>query len=143
MIEAEPVAPEPESVAPEAETVAPIEAAPDTATTVADTEPSAAVAEASVEEAGAEEADTEDSAEVEPIIFSDEEWQIFRTLMSGFTKPASFAQIFDSLRDLRKQQNISRTNEQLRTMVKQAINGGILERSGRGKRIYYKLKSEE
>ncbi len=88
-------------------------------------------------------ADAQDAVVEEPIIFSDAEWQTFRTLMLGFAKPVSFAQIFDSLRELRKQQQINRTNEQLRTMVKQAINTGMLERSGRGNRIYYRLKQVE
>lgn len=81
-------------------------------------------------------------AEVQ-VYFADEEWQAFTTMMAGFTKPASFAQIFDALRELRKQEALTRTNEQLRTMVKQAINRGLLERNGRGKRVYYKLKQDE
>jgi hypothetical protein len=76
-------------------------------------------------------------------VFSEEEWQAFRTMMQGFSKPASFAQIFDSLRTLRKEQVIIRTNEQLRNFVKQAISNGLLERSGRGKRVYYTLKQDE
>ncbi len=78
----------------------------------------------------------------EHIDFSDDEWALFRTMMAGFSKPASFQQIFDTLRDVRKEHNLARTNEQLRSMVKQAINSGMLERSGRGKRVYYTLKAE-
>ncbi|MEI8306966.1 MAG: NYN domain-containing protein [Chloroflexales bacterium] len=89
----------------------------------------------------------EDVEEIEdvvlaPIDFSDEEWAFFSTMMRGFSKPVSFQQIFDALRGLRKDQSLTRTNEQLRTMVKQAINNELLERSGRGKRVYYALKSE-
>ena len=73
---------------------------------------------------------------------SDEEWAVFTTMMRGFSKPVSFQQIFDTLRGLRKEQNLLLTNEQLRTMAKQAINTGLLERSGRGKRVYYSLKAE-
>ncbi len=79
---------------------------------------------------------------LEPIVFSDEEWAIFREMMSTFTRPVSFQQIFDTLRERRKEHNLARTNEQLRSMVKQAINAGMLERSGRGKRVYYTLKTE-
>jgi uncharacterized protein (TIGR00288 family) len=79
----------------------------------------------------------------EQITFADEEWEIFRTMMAGFTKPVSFAQIFDSLRGLRQAQKLTRTNEQLRTLAKQAINSGMLERSGRGTRIYYRLPQPE
>ena len=78
----------------------------------------------------------------EPIDFSETEWAIFTQMMRGFTKPASFLQIFDTLRAQRKAQQLVRTNEQLRTMVKQAINTGLIERSGRGKRVYYTLRPE-
>lgn len=91
-----------------------------------------------------EAAETPEATEPEiDTVFSEEEWQAFRTMMQGFSKPASFAQIFDSLRTLRKEQVIIRTNEQLRNFVKQAISNGLLERSGRGKRVYYTLKQEE
>lgn len=88
--------------------------------------------------------DEETDAETSEIYvsFSDEEWHTFCTMMTGFSKPVSFAQIFDSLRELRKQQIFTRTNEQLRNLVKQAINNGVLDRSGRGKRVYYKLNQD-
>ncbi|MBP1466665.1 NYN domain-containing protein [Candidatus Chloroploca sp. M-50] len=89
-----------------------------------------------------EEAPAGEQEVVEPILFTDEEWDVFRHMMASFAKPTSFQQIFDTLRGWRKEHNLARTNEQLRTMVKQAINNGILERSGRGKRIYYVLKEE-
>jgi uncharacterized protein (TIGR00288 family) len=104
-------------------------------------EPVAATAEPAPETA-AEDEEAEAPFE-EPIEFTDTEWELFRTMMRGFPKPASFQQIFDTLRGLRKEHNLGRTNEQLRTMVKQAINTGIVERSGRGKRVYYALPSEE
>ncbi|MFQ3661615.1 MAG: NYN domain-containing protein [Chloroflexaceae bacterium] len=99
-------------------------------------------AEAIVE--GAPEGDEGDDTfeALEPIVFSDEEWAIFREMMAGFARPVSFQQIFDTLRERRKEHNLARTNEQLRSMVKQAINAGMLERSGRGKRVYYTLKAE-
>jgi uncharacterized protein (TIGR00288 family) len=84
----------------------------------------------------------EDTAEREALIFTDEEWQAFREMMAEFSKPISFSQIVDSLKGLRNQGIISRTNEQLRTMGKQAIQNGMLNRSGRGSRIYYSLKTE-
>jgi hypothetical protein len=85
----------------------------------------------------------EEIAEEDKFTFTEEEWQAFRTMMQQFTKPVSFAHIFDSLRDLRKKHILKRTNEQLRSLVKQAINNGTLERSGRGKRVYYTLHSED
>ncbi|EFO81790.1 hypothetical protein OSCT_0367 [Oscillochloris trichoides DG-6] len=87
--------------------------------------------------------ESEEAADITEIDFSEEEWAAFREMMRGFTKPVSFQQIFDSLRGVRKDQNLTRTNEQLRTMVKQAINRSILERSGKGKRVYYALRVEE
>jgi uncharacterized protein (TIGR00288 family) len=84
----------------------------------------------------------DDTAEREALIFTDEEWQAFREMMAEFSKPISFSQIVDSLKGLRNQGIISRTNEQLRTMGKQAIQNGMLNRSGRGSRIYYSLKTE-
>ncbi len=101
----------------------------------------AAIAEPEPEPA-VEEAGDDESVPAELIDFSDQEWTIFSTMMRGFTKPASFQQIFDTLRGQRKEHGLTRTNEQLRTMVKQAINSGLLERSGRGKRVYYSLKAE-
>lgn len=87
--------------------------------------------------------DAEEDASIEQTVFSDEEWQAFHSMMATFPKPVSFQQIFDNLRELRKQQVLTRTNEQLRTLVKQAIQNGTLERSGRGSRIYYKLKTHD
>jgi uncharacterized protein (TIGR00288 family) len=85
----------------------------------------------------------EDNAERDALVFADEEWQVFREMMAKFSKPISFSQIVDNLKGLRNQGIISRTNEQLRTMGKQAIQNGMLNRSGRGSRIYYSLKTED
>jgi uncharacterized protein (TIGR00288 family) len=93
------------------------------------------------EEPSTPEGEGDEASPAEEIAFADEEWVVFRTMMSGFSKPASFQQIFDTLRGLRKDQQLVRTNEQLRSLVKQAINSGLLERSGRGKRIYYQLRT--
>lgn len=87
-----------------------------------------------------DETEAAESQSGEQIVFHDDEWQVFRTMMKQFSKPVSFSQIVDSLKELRnKQQKIDRRNEQLRTMVKQAIQMGLLERVGRGSRIYYKI----
>ncbi len=94
-------------------------------------------------EAAATDTTEAETPEAEVITFSDEEWQIFREMMAGFTKPVSFAQIVDSLRGLRQAQRLTRTNEQLRTLAKYAINSGMLERSGRGTRVYYRLPQPE
>lgn len=112
----------------------------------ADTPVSAPAVNNLADQVVAEDATTDtadDDASIEHIVFGDDEWQAFRGLMETFSKPVSFQQIFDNLRELRKQQILIRTNEQLRTLVKQAIQNGTLERSGRGSRIYYKLKSND
>jgi uncharacterized protein (TIGR00288 family) len=75
----------------------------------------------------------------EEVVFSDEDWRIFCIMMAEFSKPVSFGHIFDALRERRNKHELSGTNEQLRTMIKQAINKGLLDRSGRGMRIYYTL----
>ncbi|PDW01991.1 NYN domain-containing protein [Candidatus Viridilinea mediisalina] len=109
-------------------------------------EPSEAEAVAQSEAEAAEALAQSEAEEAEALInameFSAEEWAIFTEMMRGFSKPTSFQQIFNNLRDQRRAQELNRTNEQLRTMVKQAINTGLLERSGRGKRIYYTLRAE-
>ncbi|NJK80026.1 MAG: NYN domain-containing protein [Chloroflexaceae bacterium] len=91
------------------------------------------------DERSAEEAESQEAA----IDFSDEEWQAFRTMMAEYTKPVSFSSIQDRLKELRNEKVFTRTNEQLRTMAKQAITRGLLSRSGRGSRAYYALHTEE
>ncbi len=56
-----------------------------------------------------------------------------------YERPISFAQIHDAMRDARNNAGIVRTNEELRTLIKQAINSGMLERSGKGNRVTYRL----
>jgi uncharacterized protein (TIGR00288 family) len=153
-----------EPVVPEPETTADIGSSEETRTLAADDEPSTpsvapeavgdAPPEASLSKMSTDEvtdssspttetAEKPSAEEQEAIHFTDEEWQAFCRMMNEFSRPVSFAHIFDSLRNLRKEQVITRTNEQLRHLVKQAINKGILERSGRGKRVYYSLKEKE
>lgn len=149
-VDAEAVAPEPAAAEVDAEAPAPEPAAPEPAAADAPAAPEPAAADApaaeppAAPEPAAEPDESQaDESPIEEIDFSDQEWGVFREMMRGFSKPVSFQQIFDSLRGLRKDQNLTRTNEQLRTMVKQAINHGLLERSGKGKRVYYALKAEE
>lgn len=71
--------------------------------------------------------------------FTDEEWQLLTSVVGRFERPISFAQIHDAMRDSRKNADIVRTNEELRTLIKQAINTGVLERSGKGNRVTYRL----
>jgi uncharacterized protein (TIGR00288 family) len=71
-------------------------------------------------------------------VFNAEEWAFFQRLMEQNERPLSFAQLHDVLRNARKGAGINRTNEELRTMIKQAINTGVLARSGRGGRVVYR-----
>ena len=71
--------------------------------------------------------------------FTEAEWQLLHTAVERFERPASFAQIHDSLRNARNAAGINRTNEELRSLIKQAINSGTLERIGKGNRASYRL----
>lgn len=98
-------------------------------------------AQAGVEEAVAETVETPGGEQpahpVRP--FEPQEWQMLRETMARFERPVAFPQIHDALRDARNREQIDRTNEELRSLVKQAINSGILERIGKGTRISYRL----
>ncbi|HEY0605999.1 MAG TPA: NYN domain-containing protein [Herpetosiphonaceae bacterium] len=89
----------------------------------------------------AEETTAEEEATTRPT-FGDREWQIFRGSMSQFTDPVRFAEIFSALRGLRNQEIIDLTNNELKELVKQAINRGMLQRTGRGAKAYYRLSSQ-
>jgi uncharacterized protein (TIGR00288 family) len=71
--------------------------------------------------------------------FADAEWQLLHDVVERFERPASFAQIHDALRNARNSAGINRTNEELRSLIKQAINTGTLERIGKGNRASYRL----
>ncbi|HZB95030.1 MAG TPA: NYN domain-containing protein [Herpetosiphonaceae bacterium] len=77
-----------------------------------------------------------------PRTFGDREWEVFRVSMSQFTEPVRFAEIFNALRGLRNQEVVELTNNELKELVKQAINRGMLQRTGRGSRAYYRLSSQ-
>ncbi len=95
---------------------------------------------AAMADAAAPHADDESDAAAGAEVFAEEEWQAFRAMMAEQSRPISFTQMLEGLRNLRNQQVINRTNEQIRTLAKQAINSGMLDRSGRGTRVYYTLK---
>lgn len=81
------------------------------------------------------------AAETRP--FTDAEWQMLRDVVTAAGRPLSFAQIHDLLREARNNASIFRTNEELRSLIKQAINTGVLRRSGKGARVVYHLASPE
>ncbi|MGQ9893730.1 MAG: NYN domain-containing protein [Roseiflexus sp.] len=75
--------------------------------------------------------------------FTESEWQVLRDVVAAAGRPLSFAQIHDLLREARNNVGISRTNEELRSLIKQAINSGMLRRTGKGARIVYHLAPHE
>ncbi len=75
--------------------------------------------------------------------FIETEWQMLRNVVAAAGRPLTFAQIHDLLREARNITGISRTNEELRSLIKQAINSGMLRRSGKGARIVYHLAPQE
>lgn len=81
------------------------------------------------------------AAETRP--FTDAEWQMLRDVVTAAGRPLSFAQIHDLLREARNNAGIFRTNEELRSLIKQAINTGVLRRSGKGSRVVYHLAPQE
>lgn len=80
-------------------------------------------------------------AETHP--FTDAEWQMLHDVVASAGRPLSFAQIHDLLRSARNNAGIFRTNEELRSLIKQAINTGVLRRSGKGARVVYHLAPQE
>ena len=71
--------------------------------------------------------------------FDDEDRGLLREVVAELGRPVSFAQIHDALRSARSRLTVSRTNEELRSLVKLGINSGMLVRQGKGNRISYRL----
>jgi len=79
------------------------------------------------------------------VAFSDEERQLVRTIVANSARPMSFQQIYDALRGGRNRgdsQHPPRTNEELRSLVKLAINSGDIQRIGRGNRVSYRMPNQ-
>ncbi|WP_026369594.1 NYN domain-containing protein [Kallotenue papyrolyticum] len=93
-------------------------------------------------EPAAEEAPLAEEADTGRAVFQEREWTIFRNAMLQFQDPVRFADIFTMLRGLRNQEVLDLTNNELKELVKQAINRGMLQRTGRGARAYYRLSSQ-
>lgn len=82
---------------------------------------------------------SDDVAPAQP--FSSEERQFVRAIVGASERPLSFQQIHDLLRNTRNRgaDGVSRTNEELRSLIKLSINSGELQRIGRGNRVSYRL----
>lgn len=68
-----------------------------------------------------------------------QEWRVFQKAVADFDRPALFIQIYDSLRNYRNQNHINLSNREIKNMIKQAINTGMLERSTKGSHAYYRI----
>jgi uncharacterized protein (TIGR00288 family) len=88
----------------------------------------------------AEDAEAEDAQPAESVPFTDAERALLVELVGRTERALSFVQIHDLLRGARNSTGtgIARTNEELRTLIKQAINNGQLVRSGKGNRVNYR-----
>ncbi len=82
---------------------------------------------------------SDDVAPAQP--FSSEERQFVQAIVGASERPLSFQQIHDLLRNTRNRgaDGVSRTNEELRSLIKLSINSGELQRIGRGNRVSYRL----
>lgn len=82
---------------------------------------------------------SDDVAPTQP--FSPEERQFVQAIVGASERPLSFQQIHDLLRNTRNRgaDGVSRTNEELRSLIKLSINSGELQRIGRGNRVSYRL----
>jgi uncharacterized protein (TIGR00288 family) len=83
-------------------------------------------------------AEAEEAGE-EPIEFSAEEWVLLAQTARGLGKPVTFQQLADTLRSALKAGGFARTNEQTRTLVKQALRREMFVRTVKAKRVYYTL----
>ncbi len=86
----------------------------------------------------AEVVETAEVSDEEPVI-SDRDWAVFEEIMNQFDQPALFIQIYDALRGMRNKEIMDLSNNDIKHMMKVAINEGLLERLTRGSHAYYKL----
>jgi len=70
---------------------------------------------------------------------TDKDWAVFEEAMSQFDQPALFIQMYDALRGLRNKEIIDLSNNDIKHMIKIAINEGLLTRLTRGSHAYYKV----
>jgi uncharacterized protein (TIGR00288 family) len=84
--------------------------------------------------------DTAPSSAAEPE-FDAQDWSVLLGTMSQFSGPVRFIEIFGALRGARNQELVELTNNELKDLVKQAINRGLLQRTGRGAKAYYRLSA--
>ena len=90
----------------------------------------------SVEEAELEELD-DGSGDGADLNLSENDWAVFEEAMNQIGEPALFILIYDALRGLRNKEIIDLSNQDIKRMIKRAINDGLLIRTTRGPHAYY------
>lgn len=88
-----------------------------------------------------EDEEHEPSASSEPVTFSAKDWAVFEESLKQIGDAALFIQIYDSLRGLRNKEIIDLSNSDIKLLIKEAINEGLLKRITRGPHAYYELDS--
>jgi uncharacterized protein (TIGR00288 family) len=88
-------------------------------------------------------AEDEEPLSLEGLELTDMDWGVFEEAMRQFDKPVLFIQIYDALRSLRNKEIISLSNQDIKRMVKLAINEGLLVRTTRGSHAYYQIDPDK
>jgi uncharacterized protein (TIGR00288 family) len=70
------------------------------------------------------------------------EWAVFEEAMRQFDDAVLFIQIYDLLRGLRNKEIMDLSNQDIKAMIKHAINEGMLLRTTRGSHAYYRLNPD-
>jgi uncharacterized protein (TIGR00288 family) len=83
-----------------------------------------------------------DDESLEGLVLSDMDWAVFEEAMRQFDQPVLFIQIYDALRGLRNKEIIELSNQDIKGMIKVAINEGLLLRSTRGSHAYYQIAAD-
>jgi hypothetical protein len=68
-----------------------------------------------------------------------QEWRVFKEAIADLDEPALFIQIYDSLRNYRNKDQLDLSNREIKNMIKQAINSGMLQRNTKGSHAYYAI----
>lgn len=84
-------------------------------------------------------AEEDEPLSLEGLELDDKDWAVFEEAMRQFDRPVLFIQIYDALRSFRNKDIISLSNQDIKRMVKLAINEGLLLRTTRGPHAYYHI----
>ncbi|MCC7018862.1 MAG: NYN domain-containing protein [Ardenticatenales bacterium] len=84
-----------------------------------------------------------DDAELDAAKLTTKDWAVFEEALRQFTEPVLFIQIYDALRGLRNKEIIDLSNQDIKAMIKIAINEGLLVRTTRGPHAYYQIAADK